>query len=415
MTARFDFELSSEVRRISQSTQRDTNPWYLLPETGFSVKTQIDQLIRDIENARAHGKTPLEALGQNFCKIEQDIQAFKIEYLCEGLVFPIVLKRQNDEIVCPLYNNKPLVETVTDIERGGAVKKSAAKVAEFLKTASPGSVAILTSPDGWTGMSGITYEDSQTYIWQVREDESLRGFTIRTDMTLEQNRNLLASLGKDLKQPACVHESIIDVVSRPVFLHHRPGQNQWQTEDVVNIIRQVKDSNFAYKNRTFDEIYQTLQNPDHLWTLDEQTKNLTEDLKAYMLEQIQKPGFSRKNLEIALGLTVLKLASLIRPQTNAGNRVKPCKGPLTAGFNPEQFNYAAILEDVQQLSGCNGGGGSKKRKVVHSLGPRFAGESMGLDFPCPACGTMIPGGLGITECPNESCRLTKEEAGSLCA
>ena len=105
--------LAQEVSQIRQNWADQQKPWYLLPETGFNVRLQIDQLERDLEHGRKLGETTEEILQESFQKIEQDIQGFKVEYLCEGLVLPIVLDTDvvdgQKRVIAPLYNSKLLI------------------------------------------------------------------------------------------------------------------------------------------------------------------------------------------------------------------------------------------------------------------------------------------------------------------
>ncbi len=276
--------LYSEVPRAVGSFDK----FYKLEGTGFNVPLQVNQLSNDLKTGLREGRRFNDVYEGAFQKIEQDIQGFKTEYLCEGLLFPIVLDKKvvdgQERIVCPLYNDKLLVDTTTEQERHGSVKNSLINVEKFLLQASPGSVAVMSSPEGWSGFNGINYEDSQTYIWQVQKDGRVRGFTVRTDMTLEENKRLLIALGVDEEKlrGETEREKIVNIVSNPIFLDARKNGKNWEIEDVVGVIKYVKGSDVAYKNKEFSQIYESLKNPEHLWTLDETTKSLTDNLKDYI-------------------------------------------------------------------------------------------------------------------------------------
>ena len=375
-------------------------PWYCLPGTGFNVKLQIDQLEDDLSS----GVT----LDQSFQKIEQDIQGFKIEYLCEGLLFPIVLGKQQVEgqerIVAPLYNNKLLVDTVTEQERSGAVKKSVKAVEEFLLSAPQGSIAIMTSPDGWSGYDGITYQDSQTYIWQVGTADQIQGFTVRTDMSLAQNRELLNFFGQDLSDCTLPKEQIIETVSKPVLIRHYDNQKAWNFQDVVDVIKHIKKSPYAYKNRYFSEIYASLKNPQALWTLDQITKRLTEKLKQ-KFKKILSNGYTRViriELEKSLGIAVLELAQSIRHPSKTLSEVEGSQ--ILREFEEQESAaipyaqiaaYEEILYQVQQLPGCAGGGQTKTifegtltpREITKSKLPQA--EKILSCVKCPFCEIIV--------------------------
>jgi len=391
-------------------TSEESN-WYLLPQTGFNVTLQVDRFEKDIKSGNS--------LDQAFQKIEQDIQGFKTEYLCEGLLFPIVLDKQivngRQRIVAPLYGNQLLVEAVSEKERRGAIKKSVEDVEEFLISAPQGSMALLTNPDGWSGYSGITYQDTQTHLWRVMEDGKPMGFTVRTDMTLAQNQKLLEYFGKELIKRGSTEDQLVEIVSTPMFIRSYPGQKQWQFEDLVDIIKYTKGSDVAYKNRPFSEIYQQLQNPQKLWTLDTTTQKLTNELKAFIQGRLAGESYKRQDLEIALGITILKLVQAIRqPQLNYPS----ARTSYQLDIHPKQAlaGYRTTLSIVQMLPGCNGGGGLNQGAEVFvfagSLIPRlainipFTQNEDTSDFPCGGtkkdgspCTYIVKYGSGIRKCP----------------
>lgn len=401
-------DLSAEVARIKHPGIEEQDFWYHLPGTGFNVRLQIDELEEDLRIGIHEGKSPLQVLEETFPKIEQNIQGFKIEYLCQGLLFPIVLDKQIIEgrprIVAPLYNNKLLIDTVSNKERRGAVEQSVTKVEEFLLGAEPGSIAILTSPDGWSGFEGITYQDTQTYIWRIMGDGRPMGFGVRTDMNLSQNRQFLKAFGKDISNVGTLNDQIVEVVANHVLINVKPGQKPWHFEDVVDILKKIKASTFAYKGKLFDEIYEQLKDPEELWTLDQTTKNLTAQLRSFFEQKLAQGIYQRQELEIALGITVLKIAQAIRnPQLTETRH--------SEWMNPAQLagGYGATLHEVQQLIGCNGGGSTSKSQIfTRSLSPRAAGNSElpeseeTLCCTCPFCNTEVEAVIakGRIYCPH---------------
>lgn len=393
--------LFTEVPRALSSFEK----FYKLEGTGFNIPLQVNQFASDLQAGLREGKRFNEVYDGSFQKIEQDIQGFKTEYLLEGLLFPIVLDKKvvngTERVVAPLYNDKLLVDTTTEQERNGSVKNSLVKVENFLLTASPGSIAVMSSPDGWSGFNGIEYQDTQTYVWQVQKDGNVRGFTIRTDMTLAQNKKLLIGLGVDEGRlnGKNKEEEIANIVSNPVFLDSREKGKDWEIEDMVDVIRYVKGSEVAYKGKKFDEIYATLKNPDHLWTLDNATKNLTDNLKEYIRMRFLGGGIRREEVEAALGMTILMLAQKIRGSSEE-------KYQKIAPNTVDYASFGKILADLRSLPGCNGGG-KKFGSIIDSVTPRLAktpGEQEW--FNCPKCGYQADGPVGDS-CPN--CRITKEQ------
>lgn len=364
-----------KVRGINSRSARSPLPsdeqgeWYLLPGTGFNVKSQVNQLRTDLRDGFETGKRKDEILDTWLQKTEEDIKGFKLEYLMQGLVFPIVLDRQvvngQERIVGPMYGGKPLADTITEQERNGAVKRSVAKIENFLLKAPPGSTAVMTSPDGWSGMKGITYQDSQTYGFKVMEDGRPMGFTIRSDMTIDENKKLLKALGnKEGLSGKNEKETTVKIVDNPVF---NIGVSL-DFADIARKIQEVKGSNFAYENKRFSEIYETLENPQKLWEIDDTTKMLVDEFREFVRSELSNINSeSIVRLEMALGITILKLSRAMRTEKEKPQHRLNISHP---SFKLEPFPYTRELEEVQKLIGCNGGG--KKSLTVNSISPRSA-------------------------------------------
>lgn len=378
--------------------------FYKLEGTGFNIGLQANQFTADIKKGAEDGMDFDRVLDGAFSKIEQDIQGFKTEYLCEGLLFPIVLNKKNVDgrvrVVAPLYDDKLLVDTTTEQERNGAVKKSLQKIENFLVDAKPGSIAVMISPPGWSGFDGINYEDTQTYIFQVRKDGTLRGFAVRTDMDINDNKNLLVALGKSREEVEKGSEvdDVVGIVSSPVLIEGGKGKD-WEIEEVVKVIEYVKGSDVAYKSKRFSEIYKLLENPEHLWTLDSKTQKLVDGLKDFTRAKFADGSLTRQDFEIALGLTVLKLAHIVRGGSDSISNETNAM-PMR---HKQDIPYHVILQDMQSLPGCNGGG----RALFDSVTPRWTTNgSMREWFNCPKCQYRADGPIGNI-CPG--CFTTKEQ------
>ena len=399
-----------EIRHLKVSGIEEQGDWYLLPGTGFNVRMQVNLLQENLLKGIREGRSRETVLAESFQQIGQDIQGFKTEYLCQELLFPIVLDKKvvngRERIIAPMYGGKLLVDTTSDRERQGKVKKTVTQVEDFLLNAAPGSIACMSSPPGDSGFDGVTYQDTQTYIWMIQPDGKPRGFTVRTDMDIDQNKRLLARFGIDRTKldGRNTYDEVSNIVDNPVFLHATPDK-KYNIEDIVDTIRDVKGTDVAYQGRSFKEIYTTLKNPYRLWTLDAKTQELVHNLEETIRFHIENGGAEAvKNIEIALGTTVLKLAEYIR-MPKIGDRMRNRAG--------ERFNPYALLRDVQRLPGCNGGGGLNNTIIFgDSLSPRLASQEF---FTCPKCPYKASGPIG-NKCPG--CGLTKEayseESGITC-
>ncbi len=412
-------DLAYEVAKIRFSGDEAL---YLLPGTGFHVDLQVNLLLSNLSS----GVSFEDSMGQ----IGQDVQGFKVEYLTEQPVFPIVLDKVLHEgrtrLVGKLYGGKPVVESTSADERDGVVRESIQKIEERLLKANPGSLAIMTSPKGWSGYQSregileklneadvfegrakeVRYPDSQTYCFQVQEDGKIRGFTLKTDMDIFQNEKLLNKLGvssEHFEENLDYRSRIKQAVRNLVFIG--PEKNL-KIEDIAQKIQQIAGKETAYidsldKRRNFSEMMQLLHNPEPLWALDEKTQDLVDQFTQYASYRITYPDERlKRDIEVALGLTVMKLMREVRPpkpriemQDRAKNRLN---SPMSVALDPR-----GTLEEMQQLAGCAGGG--KDKDTVNSITPRAGelGDKKILCCTCPFCKEKVEAEIkdGTITCP----------------
>lgn len=388
--------LAFEVKKIRRSSEKEA--LFLLPKTGFQVEGQANLLL---DNLRFN--VPIE---KSFQQIEQDIQAFKTEYLVEGPVFPIVLEKVKREgktrIAGKLYGDKLWLDATDAKERDGTVKESVAKMEEILVNAQPGTTVAMASPDGWSGYEGIKYPDSQLYAITVLPDGKLRGFTLKSRMTLSQNEALLAKYGVlDSQAPKDIDPKnrIKQVVGSVVEFSSKEKKS---IEDIAQDIKQIMGQEVAYvdsskKERIFSEMMQNLKNPEPLWTLDETTKRLVDGLKEYVSFRVKNPDRQMKrDIEVAMGYTVLQLMHAVRPvERKSGMRIGVSYSidrRIQPIFNPQE-----TLEEMQKIAGCAGGGNGDT--TINSITPRNAvfssegkvgdncscGANLDNHYHCPGC------------------------------
>lgn len=390
-------ELAIEVARIRREGLEEEE-LYLLPDTGFNVRLQIDLLLSNIANG--------VSFEDSFEQLGQDMQGFKIEYLSEGVLFPIILNKRRvgseSRVQAAFYGGKLWADAISEVEREGAVKRAIVGdaflgkmgIEQYLLTAPPGSMAILTSPPAWSGYPGIDYPDTQTYGIEVLDDGGIRGFTVKSDLKIDQNEELLMRLGvreEEFRQTLSEKDQIKRLVGNYVLLspESAPGIG-----GLIDIIRDIKGSDIAFvdtrgRERTFNEAYEALENPESLWILDSPTKKLVNKFKEQVIYEVLKESIDRRNLEIGLGRIVLELAHRIR----GGERQTDCEKEesMQRLFSPRE-----ILDDMQEIRGCAGGG-----RVIKSLIPRFGDERRTLCCTCPYCKEQVEAIIedGTIKCP----------------
>lgn len=409
---------------------------YLLPDTGFHVKDQV-RLLQD--NLRS-GVSFKDSMKQ----VKEDVQGFKLEYLVEQPVFPIALEKAMYQgrmrLVGRLYGGKPLVDVTSADERHGAVRKSIEEIEEHALNAEPGTLIVMSSSKGWSGYQSrdgvleqyseddvsagrakeITYPDSQTYCFQVQNDGNVRGFTLKSDMNIFQNEELLKSLGVEenrFSDDPDIKQRIKNVVRNVAYVEPSKGKT---IEDVVDKIQAIKKGETAYKDstgeaRTFSEMRGLVKNPESLFNIDEVMQSHTDSFEQYVAWRIKSPDENMtRDIEVALGHIVMSLMHEIRPPKDMAELRKGVWH--TVNRRNEVFDPKKVLTAMQKIAGCAGGG---QEKTVRSINPRKAKEKNGdtdvLCCTCPFCGRSVEAliGGGKIVCPecNASADWSEAAAG----
>lgn len=380
-----------------RSTQVSEKDWHLLPGTGFDVRAQINKLIRGINRALLEGGDPSEEVKIFLADTNEDIKHFALEYPIQRLVFPILVDIQEKDgqkrLVFPRYNNQASTDLTSEQERKGSVKRSIARIENFLIDAKIGSTAIMVSPPGWSDLDDrqggkIEFADNQIYVFR-KEENGLQARTLRTDLSLEESEILVEKMGSLINDPKncqTQEERIINVVSSVFYSEEGPTFNS-----VVDLIRDIKRSKFAYKGRSFEEIYHDLSLGDKLLDENKQIKKSVEPLidhfNTFVLQNsvvISEEMVDK--IEAELGKTILRIHQAIK----LGSPTKEAVHQLVLSSDAELKK--AHLE-LKALPGCNGGGLSTmatpfgSRAVVTSLGTSsFESDKYGsLEFDCLKC------------------------------
>lgn len=380
-----DFPPAETLKRPAlreRPTTVSQNEWYLLPGTGFDVRAQINKLVRT------------EDIVQFLKDTEEDIRHFAIEYPLQRLVFPIFLdistKDNQPRLTTPRYGNQVYEDIISEQERAGSVKRSIQHIESFLVMAPVGSMAVLVSPPGWSGLDNrqggeVVFLDNQTYVYKKTKD-GIQGRTIRTDLSLEESEEFLERLESLTVNPQALQskeDRIVNVVSSPAFF--TGGENTF--EAVADLIKKVKRDYFAYKNRPFEEIYHDLSLGDKLLDQNKEINQYVEPLLAQFRAFVLRQGTVLSDevldkIEAELGKTILRIHQAIK----IGNPQKEAVERLVYASD-DQLRGAHI--DLILMPGCNGGGSSAFRT---SLGVREAALVYGSDeygslaFKCPKCG-----------------------------
>jgi len=393
-------ELAYDVALIRQD--RALEEAHLLPGTGFLVKDQIRLFYENLEK----GMSFQDVIKQ----VEQDVQGFKTEYLVQQPVFPIVLDKGvvngEERLVGPLYGDKPFSDAISSIEREGAVKQATQEIEARLLESPPGTLIVMTSPKGESGYQNkngvleaenelviengkadrIIYPDSQTYCYQVKDDGSIRGFTLKSDMNIFQNEELLRRLGV-VPDKLVKHPKSMDRIRQAVLNYAVIDPSEGKTiEDVLGDIVDIKKTGVLYKDtngnrRSANEARGLLRNPESLWTLDGTTKALVDRFKKYAWWGMLNNSVDSRDLEVALGDIILRLMHEI----NSGNtEIGMLRDVEEIIAGRAVYNAKETLGEMQKIPGCAGGG------IIESVTPRESktansSEKRTLCCTCPFC------------------------------
>ncbi|MBI4130808.1 hypothetical protein HY468_05810 [Candidatus Roizmanbacteria bacterium] len=353
------------------------NEMWTLPGTGFSVTAQMQRLFDSFE---AHEPITVEEFRNQIAQWSDetvvDVVSFQLEYLSDRLVYPIQLaKDETGEVICPRYGNTKYTDIVQETERDGVVKQSAQQIEAFLKTAPSGTVAFFTSPPGWSGLTTdketpITFPDTQTYLFRIKHDGTIESATVQTQMTIDENRQLLESFGERCSQnfqSLSSREQIKSITGKVVQFSADYGAGQNPFQEVVQRIHNIVGSDVASKTATFDSIFHDLHRINSLMETDQITHDALLALKndlATLTEEVLRGQISIAALGERIGEAVLTIASyaqIEKQQRNNTNKRRYSEQTPDYSSKLVDPSFAfSHLEDtlvfLQTLPGCNGGG-----------------------------------------------------------
>ncbi|MBF8250195.1 MAG: hypothetical protein HW400_796 [Candidatus Levybacteria bacterium] len=368
--------LFDRIQYLKKNFRQEGLPdnWADLPGTGFMLNKQLDLLSLDDLGKNENKKKWL-------AQTSRDIKGFILEYLTEGLVFPINYAiDSNGHLIDKNYGNKRVVDIVSSEERNGSVKKVIGeKLEPFLVNASDGSIAVMDSPSGWSGLyqedgRPINFPDSQTYVFQKKEN-NIVGFTIRTDFSDREHREFIRRiLGEDLPENASAETYIR---CGTALIDARNDTDLKEIKDVVRLMQDIRrdicKSFLAYKNRSWNEVYKDLERGDDLWHYDKITKDMVYELGDYVLDN----KLNKQEIKEALAVTILRIAKFLRKDIKVSVQERIIYPTLNRQYSYDikpEISYGSVLNEVQKLPGC-AGGGSKSTSLIDSITPRFGNSN----------------------------------------
>lgn len=317
---------------------------YSLDGTGFNVNAQVElgvQLYEQSPDTSSFQEILIETA-------REDLTSFYWEYLAQEKVLPFSLAIENSKVICPKYGNKELIDTVSPIEREGAVKFVTQELVNELPKAKDGEAFVFTSPPEWSGYDGILYPDSQTYFYKMVNGH-IQAMTIVSPMTLTQNELFIKNVvGKEV-QGNNAKERIKDTVKTLIKL--RSGS----VHDVIREIEVVTGHDMTHIHRAAET------NP----LIDQKVANRLNEFESYIKAHISDMSDeSQQDLANYYGQTIADIRFL-----------------TTRGRVPETITeYKQSISEVREIGGCGGGGEYLKTP----FGPREVEYSFDIRGICRA-------------------------------
>lgn len=341
--------------------------WWLLPN--FDIEGEIDCLFKIGDQKQTEGLDRKAALDEGLKEVRGNLIGFKLEFLMQEALLPNPVAQNREGHLINAISGQRILPMITEDERCGAVYDSFTAVEDFFKGSENGSMAIIASPPGPSGLKdsfgrAITYPDHQMYMFRKNEIGKMEAFTVVSDMNYQQTLDFMEIMGKDRKLfgvGKTEEEKLAAVVRNAVFLPPTlQGANRFEDiisnmqtamgTDVVRVVEQLDPETGTKKkvNRTFAEVYQKLALGERLLSLDSDCERVVggfEEFTRGVLELLPR-DFVRRDIEIKLWQTINEMYLAVK-----GKRV-----PVNLDPRNIQSRYRASAMAISMISGCSGGG-----------------------------------------------------------
>jgi hypothetical protein len=400
--------VADEVRRVkSQRLAPGETPWYHLAGTGFWVKEQVANLIKNTPDA-GDALFP-SVLELELTKVRDDVQKFEEEYLQQmasirwNLAWGEVGGQKR--VICPDYGGVLWESATGKNEREGVVydtlfgnpDKGIIGVEEKLRDAPNDTFVVMVSPEGWSGLLDadgrkIRYPESQVYAIHKKPDGELETYTFRYDATIFQSEELQRRLGLTVNPDPDQKERIKQTFSNVAFINPREERAAIHSfADLINVMQEtVGGRPIAYGGdgnpKTFDQIREFITDPQvaEYHPLTEKLIDRFANYARWVFTQQLSPEDLEINLQIAMALTPLHMNRVYRdeakdmsfeegrvfnsPQARSqhGRIGQPGSETRLINLATRGMDYQTEKTDLQKRPGCAGGG--EEERDAKSMG-----------------------------------------------
>lgn len=400
----------------------------LTEETGFPLWMEINRLFNDLNFALSKGKNLTEALTIATNELVVNIRDYDVEFIKSKTIIPHSNRFDVADGVTRLVGNngRPVIDAISSRERNGSVLEAAKTAELFLLSAEPNSYVVTMSPSGWSGYE-LRHKNAQTMVsWKDQEGVS-KGLTFVTDLSEEQAREVMISLGvsEEVLTGESEQERVANIVKNPALLSF-PGSNITPFEYVFdkilaargreNIKLLQKDN--SVEIRKVEQTRADIKRFEELLVFDQEEELCIAELQDFIMERAYLMGDRSTQERIVKEIedTILKLAGVhLRRNDTTWRYIPDDYKERVIQYNSVQDidNFRPELAFLKSRGGCPTGGLSAGRALGGvSLGSAISGggflesDSMGsLKFPCPACGWINerPREGYVELCQNPNC------------
>lgn len=298
-----------------------------LGDCEFQPQATINRFIRLLNEENDEKGFTREVLLQQFIhEVTQDFRGFSQEFVDKTGLTPtnysgITDKKGEFHLYGSSYGGESLfgqpalyavVNMISDDERLGEVKKSWQKVERYAAKLPSGSLIMMTSPSGPSGLFNeegeqFIYADSRTYFFEVYEEKLQDGGFIRhlysvdvqSDFTLDEHRRLVGL--ENNEEPNDIVASVIAFAPQnDEKVSVRDGIER------MKLVRKDQDNgDFIYQNRTFDEVLVEAKDQSLLES-DEKYRPLLIDFTRAVMHFGSHEHFNLTSIKEALTMLILE-------------------------------------------------------------------------------------------------------------
>jgi hypothetical protein len=381
---------------------------FVLDNTGWGMLSQVGVFIKDAVFAPLDDRSFAEAIAASAEKTGQDLWGLFWEHFERRMTLPIFAQFQNvngqRRLVANKYDNRPYEETTGPKERDGVVRKVVKKIATLLTELPPNSTIVMSSPRGWSGF-GFDYPESQAYVFQVGSAGQFVGHTIRSGMSIAENKEFLSKLAQSAGQEIAWSETTGEKETiKDILRHHLvfDGQEKEITfHQVANTIQAVRGEKPFLKDekgiRTIEEVFKHHEDNGSLSLLHQRAQVIIDHFQAEAVEDFADLSTdSIKKLALKMGYTVIALFKAMEDfetEKDAQKRARLVYAPMPTISSQKAKE---IHQQIEEIRGFHGGGRPGSISGLVGLPQTRTNAEGGKEVLC--CGKWYSAGTVCPDC-----------------